>query len=696
MSDFQSAKAEPTYPEYRPDIDGLRAVAVLLVVGFHAFPGRVPGGFIGVDIFFVISGFLISSIIFRGLASGNFSFQIFYSRRVRRIFPALLTVLMTALFTGWFALYPDEFKALGKHVVGGAGFVSNFVLWQENGYFDVAAESKPLLHLWSLGIEEQFYILFPLLAWAAWRLRARLLTLVVLLGLFSFLLNAFYVERDAVWTFYQPQTRAWELMAGAVLALLVMNESVGVKRIETALDQRFGKYILRTSTAMPEGLALANFKAWLGCGLLFAGLLLINKNSAFPGFWALLPVGGASLLIWAGPRAALNRQVLSRGFMVWIGKISYPLYLWHWIILVYLAALSSDPPSSRVRAIAVFAATVLSWLTYRFIEQPLRFGGNGRVKVSVLLAAMTVIAVLGTITWMTDGFASARPNKNSMVIKNLLEAKKNGPRELSAMGGYRCFQMPPDKDFEFFGSNHCLKSKQSANDRTVMLIGDSHSASLSLGLRSWSESRSFNYYQISSGACSLLSDDIKDTRCQLYSQKTFEAVKTIKPDILIIDSWWSHVEKNYYRNTGKWPNFIDYLTDRMVMISALGAKSVLVIGEVPAWQGNLPDVLIREFVKQGAPLPDRTYVGINPDSLVMDGRMRGMQYPKGFDYISLKDALCNAEGCRTRVGEDWVREILYWDYGHLTAAASRVVVDNIVGPVILNNMQTASPTGSHQ
>src|SRR5260370_40148903 len=160
-----------THPKYRPDIDGLRAVAVLLVVGFHAFPDWVKGGFIGVDIFFVISGFLISTIIFENLERNSFSFIAFYSRRIRRIFPALLVVLIAAFAIGRFTLLPDEYRQLGKHIAGGAGFVANFVLWNESGYFDRAAETKPLPHLWSLGIEEQFYIVFPLLLWLAWQRR---------------------------------------------------------------------------------------------------------------------------------------------------------------------------------------------------------------------------------------------------------------------------------------------------------------------------------------------------------------------------------------------------------------------------------------------------------------------------------------------------------------------------------------------
>lgn len=212
-----------THPKYRSDIDGLRAIAVLLVVGFHAFPHWVKGGFIGVDIFFVISGFLISSIILGNLESNTFSFTEFYSRRIRRIFPALLVVLTTCFTIGWFVLFADEYKLFGKHMAAGAGFVSNLVFWDESGYFDKAAETKPLLHLWSLGIEEQFYIAWPVLLWVAWRLHFNLLAMTLAVAAVSFFLNTKGIRTDAVATFYSPQTRIWELLTGSILAWFSLN-----------------------------------------------------------------------------------------------------------------------------------------------------------------------------------------------------------------------------------------------------------------------------------------------------------------------------------------------------------------------------------------------------------------------------------------------------------------------------------------
>ena len=214
-----------THPAYRPDIDGMRAVAVLSVVVYHAFPILVPSGFIGVDMFFVISGFLITLILINNANSGSLSILDFYSRRIKRIIPALLVVFISCLTLGWFALLADEFQQLGAHVVAGIGFVSNLVLWSEDGYFDNASETKTLLHLWSLGIEEQFYIAWPLIVGFFCRRKLNLLGCILLLLVASFSYNIYLINIDATATFYSPLTRVWELLAGSLLAFVTINRS---------------------------------------------------------------------------------------------------------------------------------------------------------------------------------------------------------------------------------------------------------------------------------------------------------------------------------------------------------------------------------------------------------------------------------------------------------------------------------------
>jgi len=279
---------------YRPDIDGLCAVAVLAVVGFRAGIQAFAGGYVGVDIFFVISGFLITSIICRHLEGAAFTFRDFYARRVKRIFPALLVVLLAVSAYGWFILLPDEFERLGQHIAAGAGFISNFVLWKESGYFDKAAEAKPLLHLWSLAIEEQFYLLWPpLLVWA-WKRKADVLRIVVALFSISFATNVILVTLwQAPGMYYLPPIRFWELLLGSALGYASL------------FDKDEFRNIVNRALSFAPGLkrcSVENVEAAAGLLLILIAVFALNKTVLFPGWWALLPTIGTALLICAGLR----------------------------------------------------------------------------------------------------------------------------------------------------------------------------------------------------------------------------------------------------------------------------------------------------------------------------------------------------------------------------------------------------------
>ncbi|MNV06667.1 O-acetyltransferase OatA [compost metagenome] len=389
-------------PAYRPDIDGLRAVAILSVVVFHAFPTKLQGGFVGVDMFFVISGFLISSIIFRGLYRGDFSFSEFYAHRINRIYPALIVVLAACYIFGWFFLLPDEFQQLGKHIAAGAGFVQNFILLREVGYFNVEAELKPLLHLWSLAIEEQFYLIYPVLAFFVWRAGLNILTIVILLVSLSFGLNINGVGDDPVATFFMPQTRFWELLVGAVLAYLQIFKKPQLTQFMQGLV--FHPVLFRHPPQQERRRGiLNNLYSIFGLFLLIAAFFLIDKNKLFPGWWVILPVSGAFLLILAGPDAWVNRVVLANRLMVFVGVISYPLYLWHWPILSFARIIESGIPSREVRIGAVLLSIGLAWLTYRLVERPIRLGQKSWAKTAVLSVLMVVVGLVGYSTYERDG-----------------------------------------------------------------------------------------------------------------------------------------------------------------------------------------------------------------------------------------------------------------------------------------------------
>jgi len=393
-----------SHTEYRADIDGLRAVAVLAVVAFHAFPSWVSGGFIGVDVFFVISGYLIATIIFENLRRGEFSFLEFYARRIKRIFPALILVLVTCFTLGWFTLLADEYKQLGKHIAAGAGFISNFTLWNEAGYFDKSADTKPLLHLWSLGIEEQFYIVWPFFLWLAWRHSFNLLIITNIVAIISFILNVMWIEQDKVATFYSPQTRFWELLSGSLLAWVTLYKKDVFSNVKHNVDFCLQRIFYREKREA-DGKTLSNVLSFIGLLLLLFGVLKINPELIFPGNWALVPVLGAILIISAGSKAWINRIVLSNRVAVWFGLISFPLYLWHWPLLSFARIVLSESPSLGIRIAAVVLSILLAWLTYKFVERPLRFSKHGRGRIAILVLLMFCIGCVGYATFRQSGLS---------------------------------------------------------------------------------------------------------------------------------------------------------------------------------------------------------------------------------------------------------------------------------------------------
>jgi peptidoglycan/LPS O-acetylase OafA/YrhL len=396
-------EAEKLGRSYRPDIDGLRAIAVLWVIAFHAFPTIATGGFTGVDVFFVISGFLISGIILGNLERGRFSFAGFYARRIRRIFPALLVVLVASYAFGWCALLAGEFKQLGEHVAGGAAFVANFVLWHESGYFDNAAATKPLLHLWSLGIEEQFYVFWPLILWLGWKRRISSLATIVGIAILSFAANVYQSGTDPVAAFYSPLTRFWELMLGSILAYATLHEPHRLIAFKGRLVGALAPPGSLAAEAIEQRLHTCASVA--GAMLIFAGMYFIPAGDRFPGWWAALPTLGALLVIAAGPRAWVNRIVLSNRVLVGVGLISYPLYLWHWPMLSFVRILE-DHPSYATRSVVVLVALVLAWLTYEIVEKPIRFGTKSALRVPALLVSMLLIGGIGLDTARHDGLKS--------------------------------------------------------------------------------------------------------------------------------------------------------------------------------------------------------------------------------------------------------------------------------------------------
>jgi peptidoglycan/LPS O-acetylase OafA/YrhL len=621
-----------THPTYRADIDGLRALAVLSVVIFHAFPTRLAGGFIGVDIFFVISGFLISTIIFGNLRSGSFSYLTFYQRRIRRIFPALVVVLLACLGLGWFGLLAGEYQQVGRHTLGGIGFISNLMLWSEAGYdyFNTASESKPLLHLWSLAIEEQFYIIWPLLLVLLWKRGWNFVGVACSIALVSFCFNVLSFPEHAQAAFYSPLSRFWELIVGGLLAHALMHKAGSMVRY-------------------------ANAQSALGMALIIAGLVFVNSERAFPGWWALLPTTGAALLISAGPLAWLNRTVLSNPVAVWFGKISYPLYLWHWPLLS-LAMLwnNEETPAGPVRLGLVLLAIGLAWLTYKFIELPIRVGNNR--STPQLIGAFCLVGLLATPVIFLNGFPGRNINKDETRVF-LDQYKKLTRLGLSDYYQERC-------DF----SNWATGKNKGSIDRACtatsgarpvyLLWGDSHGQALSFGIRK-NIAPSVQLAQVITSGCKpkLHPDPDNGTdksACQASNEFAIGFIKKHKPARVFIAQGGDHQLTDW--------------TEVARLVEANQGELVLV-GPVPQWRPSLPVIVARDLKAK------RDYIGegLDPEILEIDEKLHATYAGSKVRFVSVIDKLCRLNECRAKVPSYDGFDLLALDYGHLTPAGSDFV-----------------------
>ena len=632
---------------YRHDIDGLRALAVFAVFLFHAFPKYLKGGFVGVDVFFVISGFLISSVIFTQLENGSFSFWQFYSRRIRRIYPVLITVLVACLAFGWFFLLSDEYLQLGKHVAGGAGFVSNFILWFESGYFDNAANSKPLLHLWSLGIEEQFYIVWPFLLWLAWKKRFNLFTVSFLIAAVSFALNLHWYKSKPVMDFFSPQTRFWELLCGAMLAWTNLHFRETLLPLKERMTIFFHRIIFFGSEKPDEKL-LSHVLSVLGMLLLVAAVF-VTKEKGFPGKWALLPVLAAVLLIAAGKDSWFNRTVLSNRILVWFGIISYPLYLWHWPVLCFARIVKSEEPALWIRIAAFPVCILLAWLTTRLIENPLRFGKHGTFKTIGLFVAMACVGLAGFTIYQKEGISERFPKE----IHALQEiSRKDHHTNPAYWNGCNS----GDKVTDYKSCPHPTKHPSKP---TIAIWGDSHATHLVPGFEKHLGNR-FNILQRTGPSCPAIIYTDSKSICQTNNNFIYHEFTQVKPELIVL--------------AGRW-EFYDYkkLEETIQKLRKNNIKNIVIIGPVPVWKTRLPKELITNYMKN---LPHVFKSRLKADEkhfIKIDNELRELSKKWNVSYISPSSLLCNQDGCQTMVNH-LPENVLSFDEAHLTESGSNYVV----------------------
>jgi peptidoglycan/LPS O-acetylase OafA/YrhL len=624
-----AADAGGSLLDYRADIDGLRGVAVIAVVLFHAGAQWMPGGYLGVDVFFVISGFLITGILRARSPRGWRSLSWFYERRIRRIFPALLVVLAGSAGAAWVLLPPPDIVRFGRSLAATALFSFNFKAIAEHGYFSPQGQDDPLLHTWSLSVEEQFYLLFPLMLAGVrdWTPRKYMLLCAALmvLSLLSALGLGMYSPNTA---FYFGVPRAWELLLGSMLAV------AGVRNV------------------CPRWLAQA---AGLAGVAMIAFALAAAPTGQFAAIDAVLPCVGTALVIWSGSQCGtLAHSALSWRPLVLVGLVSYSLYLWHWPLIVFYRA--SFPFEQPPIAQLLVGALVLAALSWRLVEQPLRQVSLPRTRVLrwALTAVAACLLVAAAFVLSRGGDWRVSPHAR------MLYSFDDYPAEAATRDG-SCFLSPRHVSLRYFDAVQCLP-KVDGRPR-YLLVGDSHAAHLWAGL-----SRAFpdaTVQQATVSACAPLLGS-GSAECRAFMDEILgRVVPATRPDAVVLSARWGD-------------NSVDALRHTIAALRPY-TRSIVVLGPIVEYRMALPRVLALAEQRHDPTLVARARI---ERGAALDASMALALRDTGATYLSTYRALCPATGagCTTTTGADQVP--VQFDYGHLTVDGALLVAQRlrVAGP----------------
>jgi len=625
--------------KYRSEIDGLRAIAILSVLIFHAFPSALPGGLVGVDVFFVISGYLITGILIQNPKLTPTVLSNFYARRVRRIFPALIITLLLTYGFAYFALYSDDFKVLGLDIASGATFLANIRYLNGLGYFDTEAVFRPLLHLWSLGVEEQYYLIWPLIIFSIVKSRYTLAIIWALI-IISFALNVYYSYTHVMWSYYLPFTRFWELFAGGLLAV----------------QEQKGE--------MPKHDKLSLF----GLILLVVACVFVDGDDHFPGWQAVLPVY-ATYLIIRHTELGIVKKILSNKGLVGIGLISYPLYLYHWPLFTYAKITEINPSSASIMVLTLLAI-ILAILTYKYVERPIRKTGKG--WTIGLLIGMLIIAIFGASAYQRDGldFREVKYQLYKQDIKNFFMHHEQAKHYQADME----FKEPPSEYLQALEKlashlkNNAFRKKQeeafkTVNDeehmcssgdcektsgnlkKVVVIIGDSHGDNAYMAIKMTHPD--LELHPFLGPGCFPIMKRYPDpaSRCAVTLKNARDFVQKNKPDMVILASRWV----DYYQPVLEDIQFYRQYTDHIALIG--------------------PSVRFNTHVKRFLSRYDgesniQNYINsyLSRDKFRLNEEMRDFAKEQGVSFIDKIRAFCGDGYCKiTKTGE----ELYIPDKGHL-------------------------------
>ncbi len=627
--------------KYRPDIDGLRAIAVLSVIVYHIFPSTLPGGFVGVDIFFVISGYLITNIIYSEALTNKFSYTEFYKRRALRIFPSLIAVLAASLIYGWFFLLQSEYASLGKNVFTGAFFVANIGYILESGYFDTASELKPLLHLWSLGVEEQFYIIWPALILLIVKRKNSARVYIMLLFIASLLYCIYETIHNQSVSYYSPLTRLWELMTGAAISLTFRD---GGNRKSTL------------NIIVPV----------IGFILIVFSMFFINSKMNFPGYIAMVPVAGTAMIVCCGNDSCVGR-LLSNKLFVFIGLISYPLYLWHWPLIVFYKLKTASDIDLLNGIFIIFASMILAFLSFYLVERKVRFGKHRGYNAAVSAIILFIVGQAGLYVYKHNGIQDRKINEIAKEYSSIINVYDFFDYP-NLMRSNKCHSVTP----EVAVSSGCVAK----SDNQIFIWGDSYAAALYSGLKNVSD----KYYkdvfisQMTDGnGPPFYFDNRKTDTLKTLTDANNERlnfVEMYKPKKIII-SWMVEGQNAIFDKN----QAILSLNETIKKIKFASPESkIIVVGPVPEWDESLIKQIVLYYTNNHNEPPRYMKDGLKPQIKEWDDFLKKNIPTLGVDYVSPYSAMCGDGGCLTRTSEG-PKGITAVDWGHLTEAGSTYIVD---------------------
>jgi len=607
--------------KYRPEIDGLRALAIIPVILFHADFTAFSGGFVGVDIFFVISGFLITSIIIDDLKSNSFSLAKFYERRARRILPALFFVMATCIPFGWMWMQPGQLIDFSESLIAVSLFVSNFLFWSESGYFAEASEEKPLLHTWSLAVEEQYYLLFPLFLILTWRFgRNSVFWITILMAAVSLLYSEWGWRNEKTANFYLAPARVWELLAGSLVAFIIEK----------------------------KGLLSSNAFSFLGILAIVLSIIIFDDNTPFPSTYTLLPVVGVSLVILFGDNKTFTAKLLSKDVLVKLGLISYSAYLWHQPLFAFARVKLIQQPSITLMGTLILVSFILASFSWRFIEQPFRNKNSSFSQKNIFLFAsfgMIAFIVLGVYSLSQNGF----PERYSLLLKGdvghldyhkYIDNKYHDcePKEIS------------DKALSWDGFLRCKQSKKGEAD--WILLGDSHAEHLFLGLAEKFNEHNIVFYIF--GAAPYI-DEPKFS--QIFDHiSNFEKPKTI---VLNMHYIGRVVQKSEFQNK----------LDKTIKSLKKMQHKVILVGDIPTYKVHPADCIYGNSLEKAKDYCSMPIIDFDKQKQLYETSLIYLANNNNIEYIPIHQPLCDVDNCSMITMDT----ILYRDKNHLNILGSKLI-----------------------